>query len=149
MAYTAKHYKTKACKTCQLKPKCTSSKTNRYIERSEFQEYIEENNKRVYKKPDYYRQRQQIIEHQFGTLKRHWHFDYTLTRSKEKVLGEVYLAFTVYNLKRALSVLGFEGIMSRIEAHLLSVKAVIHQFKEEFSLFKRSKLNYAFLLLKI
>ena len=149
LAYTVKHYKTKACGTCKLKAKCTSSKRNRYIERSEFQEYIEENNKRVYKKPDYYRQRQQIIEHQFGTLKRHWHFDYTLTRGKEKVLGEVYLAFTVYNLKRALSVLGFEGIMSRIEAHLLSVKAVIHQFKEEFSLFKRSKLNYAFLLLKI
>ena len=41
-----------------------------------------------------YRQRQQIIEHQFGNIKRHWHFDYTLTKGKEKVLGEVYLIFT-------------------------------------------------------
>jgi len=149
LAYTAKHYKTRACKTCQLKPKCTKSKTNRYIERSEFQEYIEENNKRVYKKPDYYRQRQQIIEHQFGTLKRHWHFDYTLTRGKEKVLGEVYLAFTCYNLKRALSVLGFDALMSRIEAHLQSFMQYFYQYNGKMNLSKPSKFNYAFLLLKI
>ncbi len=149
LAYTVKHYKTKACETCKLKPKCTSSKRNRYIERSEFQEYIEENNKRVYKKPDYYRQRQQIIEHQFGTLKRHWHFDYTLTKGKEKVLGEVYLAFTVYNLKRALSVLGFDGLMSRIEACLQTFLAVFYQNIVKIRLFKQSNINYEFLLLKI
>ena len=149
LAYTVKHYKTKACETCKLKPKCTSSKRNRYIERSEFQEYIEENNKRVYKKPDYYRQRQQIIEHQFGTLKRHWHFDYTLTRTKEKVLGEVYLAFTCYNLKRALSVLSFDGLMSRIEAYLRAFSGYLYPFWAKISLSKPSKINYAFLLLKI
>jgi len=148
LAYKSKHYKTKACKECALKPKCTKSKTNRYIERSEFQQYIEENNKRVYKHPDYYRQRQQIIEHQFGTLKRHWHFDYTLTRGKEKVLGEVYLAFTCYNLKRALSVLGFDQLMIRIEAHLQAFTAYLLHFIIKISLFKSSKYNYEFLLLK-
>jgi hypothetical protein len=57
---------------------------------------------------------QQIIELQFrtpacrsicaGRLKRHWHFDYTLTWGKEKVLGEIYLIFTGYNLKRNMSI---------------------------------------------
>ena len=149
LAYKSKHYRTKACKHCDLKSRCTSSKTNRYIERSEFQQYIEENNKRVYKNPDYYRQRQQIIEHQFGTLKRHRHFDYILTRGKKKVLGEVYLAFTAYNLKRALSVLGFEGLMSRIEAHIQSFTGYLLQIFIKTSLSERSKYNYEFLLLKI
>ena len=50
-----------------------------------FAQFVKDNNDRVNQNPDYYRERQQIIEHQFGTLKRHWHFDYCLTRCKEKV----------------------------------------------------------------
>jgi len=49
---------------------CTKSKNGRYIDRSEYANVIEANNRRVHEKPDYYRQRQQITEHQFGTLKR-------------------------------------------------------------------------------
>ena len=89
----------------------------RLIEKSEFQQYITRNNDRVNQNPDYYRQRQQIIEHQFGTLKRQWHFDYTLTKGKEKVLGEVYLIFTGYNLRRLMSIFDFKTLMSKIKAH--------------------------------
>ncbi|MCK4562819.1 MAG: IS1182 family transposase, partial [Flavobacteriaceae bacterium] len=103
-SYRVKHYKTKACKGCYLRDQCTTNKHGRLIERTEFQEYITRNNDRVNQNPDYYRQRQQIIEHQFGTLKRQWHFDYTLTKGKEKVLGEVYLIFTGYNLRRLMSI---------------------------------------------
>jgi len=117
-SYLMKHYKTKACNGCILRAECTTSKTGRLIERTEYQQYVNRNNNRVNQDPEYYRQRQQIIEHQFGTLKRQWHFDYTLTRGKEKVLGEVYLAFTTYNLKRSLTILGFETLMSKIAAHL-------------------------------
>ncbi|MBR9676972.1 IS1182 family transposase [Candidatus Woesearchaeota archaeon] len=116
--YQVKHYRTKACKNCKLITECTKNKMGRVIERTEYQEYVDDNNKRVNSQPEYYRQRQQIIEHQFGTLKRHWHFDYTLTKGKEKVLGEVYLAFTCYNLKRTLSIIGFENLMSKMKAHL-------------------------------
>ena len=73
-------------------------------------------NDRVNQNSDYYRERQQIIEHQFGTLKRHWHFDYCLTRGKEKVLGETYLIFTTYNLRRLVSILGFNDTMAKIKA---------------------------------
>ena len=117
-SYKVKHYKTAACGACKLRVQCTSNKKGRFIERTEYQEYVTRNNDRVNQNPEYYRQRQQIIEHQFGTLKRQWHFDYTLTRGKEKVLGEVYLAFTCYNLKRTLSILGFETLMSKLMAHL-------------------------------
>jgi hypothetical protein len=53
-----------------------------------------------------------------GTIKRHRHFDYTMMMGKQKVLGEVYLVFTTYNLGRSLSILGFSGLMERIKADL-------------------------------
>lgn len=115
-SYEVKHYKTKACKNCEQRSECTTNKLGRIIERTEYAEYVNRNNERVNNNPEYYRQRQQIIEHQFGTLKRHRHFDYTLLKGKVKVLGEVYLAFTGYNLGRSMSILGFPEIMRRIKA---------------------------------
>ena len=116
-SYQVKHYKTKACKTCTLRVQCTTNKMGRIIERTEYQQYITENNDRVNQNPEYYRERQQIIEHQFGTLKRHWHFDYVLTTGKENVMGEVYLAFTTYNLRRLASIFDFKTLMSKMKAH--------------------------------
>jgi hypothetical protein len=101
-----------------LRTECTKNKLGRIIERTEYAEYVERNNKRVNKNPDYYRQRQQIIEHQFGTLKRHQHFDYTLMRGKENVLGEVYLSFTMYNLRRSLSIFGYSELIRLLRAIL-------------------------------
>ena len=95
-SYYVKHYKPKLCKECKLRESCTSNKNGRVIERTEYQEYINRNNDRVKNNPDYYKQRQQIIEHQFGTLKRHWGFEYVLSRGKENVLSEVYTLFTAY-----------------------------------------------------
>ncbi len=127
-SYQVKHYKTKACNGCHLRTQCTINKHGRLIERTEYQQYVTRNNDRVNQNPDYYRQRQQIIEHQFGTLKRHWNFDYTLTKGKEKVLGEIYLIFTGYNLRRLISIFGFETLMSKMKAHLHYILRMIHAF---------------------
>ena len=150
-SYQVKHYKTKACNGCHLRAQCTTNKHGRVIERTEYQKYVTRNNDRVNQNPDYYRQRQQIIEHQFGTLKRHWHFDYTLTSGKEKVLGEVYLIFTGYNLRRLMSIFGFEALMSKMRARLRYVFQEIHvlltkmtsfyELKDIFKL-KSSKIKY-------
>ena len=137
-SYKVKHYKTKACDGCPLRSQCTTNKNGRVIERTQYQQYVDRNNDRVNLNPEYYRQRQQIIEHQFGTLKRQWHFDYTLTRTKQKVLGEVYLAFTCYNLKRIVSILGFEALMIKIKAiltHLLSKYPLCRTQKKLVKLF--------------
>jgi hypothetical protein len=56
--------------------------------------------------PDYYRKRQQITEHMFGTLKRQRGFTHVLVRGKKKVLGEVGLMFIGYNLTRCASIFG-------------------------------------------
>lgn len=109
-------YTTPKCKGCQLKEKCTKNKANgRVIDRSEFADVMEANSKRVNQNPEYYRQRQQITEHQFGTLKRHWGFTYTLMKGKELVLGEVNLYFIIYNLRRLVSILSPEELKSRLE----------------------------------
>jgi len=100
---------------CPIKLQCTSSARGRLIRRQEDQASITRNNRRVNRNPDYYRQRQQIIEHQFGSLKRQRGFTYTLMRGKDKVLGEVSLAFITYNLGRAMSVLGIKGLLGRIK----------------------------------
>lgn len=137
-SYKVKHYKTKACKGCPLRSQCTTNKLGRIIERTEYQEYVDRNNDRVNQNPEYYRERQQIIEQQFGTLKRQWHFDYSLIKTKEKVLGEVYLAFTCYNLKRLVTIFGFEDLMGKIKAVLtcfLSKKTFVADQKKNFKRF--------------
>lgn len=117
-AYRVKHYKTKACSGCPLRSQCTQNKMGRLIERSEYQPYIDRNNRRVTQNLDFYRQRQQVIEHQFGTLKRQRGFDHLLLRGKTAVMGEVSLMFLSYNLGRAVSILGFSCLLRRLRAYL-------------------------------
>lgn len=106
-AYKFQRYNnTTACKTCELHSNCTTSKTNgRNIDRSEFASLMEQNAERVNQNKDYYKQRQQLAEHPWGTIKRQRGFDHVLTRGKTKVLGEVSLVFIGYNLARCASIL--------------------------------------------
>nr|WP_271392831.1 transposase [Aequorivita sinensis] len=136
--HKVKHYKNReACKACPVRDLCTTNKNGRFIERSIYQEALDENQKRVKEKPEYYRLRQQVTEHQFGTLKRQWGFTYTLMRGKQNVLSEVNLMMICYNLTRLMSILGpgvlrnrlkrlaprlsnlFEGILAAINNFLL------------------------------
>lgn len=120
-AYRFQRYNTPDCKTCTGRHLCTQSKSNaRDIDRSEYAQVIESNAKRVNENPGYYRQRQQITEHQFGTLKRQRGFTFTLVRGKEKVLGEVGLMFIGYNLSRCISVIGAEKLIKALRKRCLS-----------------------------
>ena len=121
--HKVKHYKNrKACKRCTLREQCTRNKNGRYIERSIYQEALEENQKRVEDNPAYYRLRQQITEHQFGTIKRQWGFTFTLMKGKENVLSEVNLMMMVYNLRRLMSIFTIEELKTKLKelAHYIS-----------------------------
>ena len=120
-----KHYKTKACKGCNLRDQCTQNKNGRFIERSIYQEALDENQKRVNQNPEYYRLRQQITEHQFGTLKRQWGFTFTLMKGKVNVLSEVNLMMICYNLTRLMSIFTTDELKSRIKASKLYLLAKI------------------------
>jgi len=117
-------YYTKACEGCYLRAKCTKNKKGRFIERSIYQEALEENEKRVNQNPDYYRLRQQITEHQFGTLKRQWGFTYTLMKGKENVLSEVNLMMMCYNLRRLMSILQINGLKHWLKSLYCNFKSI-------------------------
>jgi hypothetical protein len=107
---------------------CITNKNGRFIERSIHQEELENKAKRVHENPDYDRLRQQVREHQFGTLKRQWGFTYTLMRGKENVLSEVYLCFSVYNLLRTLNILGPAMLLARLKSLVNYLKRQIERF---------------------
>ncbi|MCH8325111.1 MAG: transposase [Bacteroidetes bacterium] len=114
--HRVKHYKNRqACKSCTLRDMCTNNKNGRFIERSIYQEALEENEKRVQQNPEYYRLRQQITEHQFGTLKRQWGFTYTLMKGKEHVLSEVNIMMICYNLRRLMSIFSINELKSKLK----------------------------------
>jgi hypothetical protein len=133
--HRVKHYKTKACKSCAVRELCTKNKNGRFIERGIHQKALEDNAKRVNENPDYYRKRQQITEHQFGTLKRQWSFTHTLVRGKENVLAEVHLTFSVYNLVRCMQILGTEKLRMLIKELSSEFLNQIDRFKAPISYF--------------
>ena len=109
-----------ACKVCPMQSDCTTSKKNgRNIDRSEFASLMEQNAERVKLNKDYYKQRQQLAEHPWGTIKRQRGFDHVLTRGKTKILGEVSLVFIGYNLARCANIVdGLEKFKALIYKYM-------------------------------
>lgn len=117
-AHRFKRYQTPACKSCRIRAICTKNSNGRFVERSEYADTVEANNQRVNEHPDYYRKRQQITEHQFGTMKRQMKYTHTNIRGKPKVMGEIGLMFTVYNLVRCIRILGREKFAKALKQRL-------------------------------
>lgn len=114
--YRYKKYRTSKCKTCPVKDLCTGrAKGGREIERSEFAEAVEANNKRYHENKELYRKRQEWNEHIFGTIKRQWGYNYTNLRGLEKVNGEHSLIMLVYNIKRSINILSMPKILQMLE----------------------------------
>ena len=137
-AYKFQRYNnTAACKTCELHSQCTSSKNNgRNIDRSEFASMMEQNAQRVKQNPDYYKQRQQLAEHPWGTIKRQRGFDHVLTRGKTKILGEVSLVFIGYNLARCANILGgLEMFKALVNKHVSASNMLFRLQTAYFKLF--------------
>lgn len=70
------------CNNCVHKEDCAAKRLNRkqgkVIERYLTADYTEANQQRIKENKNYYRQRQSIVEHPFGTIKRQWGYSYTL-----------------------------------------------------------------------
>lgn len=114
--YLFQQFKTKACTSCGVKQFCTKNAKGRIIDRSEHQDTVDRNNARMINEKSRYLLRQQIVEHPFGTIKRSWGYYFTLLKGKEKVNGEYAIIFTVYNLRRSVSILGVPELIKRLKA---------------------------------
>lgn len=112
-SYRFKTYRTDACKTCPLKNQCTKL-PKRIIHRSEYQDAVDLNNNNIKQNPQYYKRRQAIVEHPFGTIKRHLGYTHTLVKGLEKVNGEFNLIMFCYNFLRTKNILGFDGMQKAL-----------------------------------
>jgi len=110
-----KHYKTDKCLRCPAFHFCTVHKSGRVIERSEYAEAVEQNNKRLKEHKEIYLNRQQIVEHPFGTIKRWWGYSYTLLKGLKKVSGDLGLVYLCYNLKRVMNILTVGKLLRKLQ----------------------------------
>ncbi len=117
--YNVRRYATLNCAVCTLRDQCTTSKQGRFIERPAHSEIVERHNRRVQKHRLYYRQRQAIVEHVFGTWKRHWGLTHAHLKSKRKVLAEYNITALLYNLQRLLSIEGADEVKLRLKKLIL------------------------------
>jgi transposase len=147
-AYRVKHYKLPfdICNTCPFRLECAGESNlknskGKYIERTEYEEYIDENTERVKLNKELYRKRQEIVEHLpklirdrlFGTIKRQWGYDHTLLKGMEKVSGEFAIIFTTYNLRRAISIFGVKTLVNKLR------EASFFIFRDIWGILKRYK----------
>ena len=129
--YQFKTYGTEACKTCTLKTRCTLL-DKRIIQRSEFQDVVDINDNNIKQNPQYYKRRQAICEHPFGTIKRQWSYTYTLLKGLQKVNAEMNLIMFCYNFMRTKNILGFEKMMNAIQNWLPDYNKVAGFIKTVF-----------------
>ncbi len=114
-SYHFKKYRTPKCKECPVRHLCTArAGGGREIDRSEYAEAVEANNKRYRDNQQLYRRRQEINEHIFGTIKRQWGYNHTNLIGLEKVNGEHSLIMLVYNIKRAMNILGVPVLIEKL-----------------------------------
>ncbi len=106
-----KQYKTPDCKACPVRELCTTSIRNgKVVQRNKYVAYIEANKQRIQQNQNYYRRRQAIVEHPYGTIKRQWGFNYITTKkTMRRAAADVGLMFTAYNLRRILNLIGKEA----------------------------------------
>jgi transposase len=131
-SYRFKTYRTDACKNCPLKSKCTKL-PKRIIHRSEYQDAVDLNDNNIKKNPQYYKRRQAIVEHPFGTIKRHFGFTHTLLKGLEKVNGEMNLIMFCYNFLRTKNILGFDKMLEAIKNWQPDYTKLVYALKNGFT----------------
>ena len=130
-SYRFKTYRTHACKSCPLKNQCTKL-PKRIIHRSEYQDAVDINDSNIKKNPHYYKRRQAIVEHPFGTIKRHFGFTHTLLKGLQKVNGEMNLIMFCYNFLRTKNILGFDKMLETIKNWQPDYTKVVCALKNAF-----------------
>ncbi len=75
---------------------------------------IEQITEKTCSQSDIYKQRAAIVEHPFGTMKRHWGYTYFLTRGLASVGTETNLICLAYNFKRVIKIKGVKELIRLI-----------------------------------
>jgi transposase len=138
--YHFKRYTTRACMSCPVKDQCTKAKYGKGVQRSEYQHYINNNKERIEQNKDYYRRRQAIVEHPYGTIKRQWGFSYIMTKKgKQRASADVGLMFIAYNIRRIMNIIGKDELEKYLKELVLIFSRRIHHISLQISLLKATK----------
>ena len=72
-----------------------------------YTEVLELNKKRVEENKELYKQRQSIVGHPYGTIKRQWGFSYIRTKKTiQRASADGGIMMVIYNLRRIDSIIG-------------------------------------------
>lgn len=106
-----------ACSNCPVREKCSSGEKEkgRMIQDRPFQRIADEVDQRTKQFADMYKIRKKTVEHPWGTIKRAMGFSYFLTRRTENVRTESLLHFLVYNIKRAINIIGTRQLVGILQ----------------------------------
>jgi transposase len=108
-----RRYWTNACQGCPLKSRCTTAKERR-ITRWEHENVLEAVQRRLDLNPGAMRQRREVVEHPFGTIKMRMGATHFLLKRLPKVASEMALHVLAYNLTRVLNLLGVQPLMAAL-----------------------------------
>jgi hypothetical protein len=112
---TLRRYWTTACQSYPIKSRCTTGPQRR-ITRWEHEEVLEAVQRRLDLNPGAMRQRREVVEHPFGTIKLRMGATHFLMKTLPKVAGEMALHVLAYNLTRVLNILGIQPLMAALRA---------------------------------
>jgi transposase len=134
-----KNYTTPECKRCDVRHLCTKSKINgKQVRRSEYAKNIEANKQRIEKSGELYKQRQAIVEHPYGTIKRQWGFSYIITKKFiKRAESDVGFMFTVYNLTRIINIIGITALKEYLQGLALYFYEIIIKAKLQLAILKK------------
>jgi len=112
---TLRRYWTTACQGCPIKCRCTTDPQRR-ITRWEHEHVLEAVQRRLDLNPQAMRQRREVVEHPFGTIKMRMGATHFLMKRLPKVASEMALHVLAYNLTRVLNILGVQSLMAALRA---------------------------------
>lgn len=109
-----KRYKCVECANCVNANLCTTSKSGRNVQRWVHEEILEQVEKETLENNATYRQRQCIVEHPYGYIKRSLGYTYFLRKGLESVNAEAASIFVAYNLKRTINILTVPVLLEKL-----------------------------------
>ena len=102
----------KACRACPLRARCTNDA--RSVFRLENEDVLDRMAERLKARPAILDRRREVVEHPFGSIKQWMYQGAFLMRGLENVRAEFSLTALVYNLRRALNILGVGPMMAAL-----------------------------------
>ena len=104
-----------ACADCPLRPRCTDA-GYRAVSRLEHEDALDRMAARLKARPEVLDRRREMVEHPFGSIKQWMYQGAFLMRRLEKVRAEFSLTALVYNLRRALNIVGVDKLIAAVAA---------------------------------